>query len=181
MSGRPHWFAGVAATVALVGACKPIPNVAEVDTTAPAAVEPSCYEGHDGSIAVTFCAVTDQALLQNLRGGRWLPPGARALRAKSPLRYGSDDNASRERASARAKLHNSYMIPHYDSQNAVVGWDLFDAERRLAMLMLDVDERWVLVYADTQATSASLVRASLQRFLDAPDPIETRAEKLYPR
>lgn len=181
MSHCCTWLRAVAgASLALVAACEPIPNVVDMDKPPPS-TEPSCFEGHDGTIAVTFCEEVDQALLQNFLAERWLPPTVRNLRAQSALHYGSDDRAALERASMRARLHNSYLIPHDDSQRDVAGWDLFDSEQRLAMLLLDLEERSVLVYADVHATSTEAVSASLRRFLDAPEPIATRAQKLYAR
>jgi hypothetical protein len=177
-----------AASVALLIACGRapdrraggLPSPADALATARPAVSPSCYEGHDGPIAVTVCDMADPAWLRELRAGRWLPPRERALRAKSPLCYGRADSAAMDRASAAAKQRNSYIIPHFDTQHLVVGWDLLDVDQRLALLSLDLDDRWGLFYSDTAATNARAVRASLQRFLEAQGPIEQRARSLYP-
>jgi hypothetical protein len=166
------------ASLLWVLACRRLPDISDLDTVRPDP-EPFCYEGHDGTVAVWFCEVTDGNLLQNLRAGRWLPPRARILRARSPLRYGNDDTAA-DRASMLAKQHDSYIFPHYDTKHRIAGWDLYDRDARLAMLSLDLDDRWGLVFAETNAVNGHMVRTSLQRFLDAPDPIASRARTLFP-
>jgi len=160
-------------------ACGRLPDFSNADIDLPA--EPPCYEGHDGPVAVTICEVTDRKLLADFRAERWLPRQIRPLRAKSALRHGSEQSASLEIASLRAKSHHSYLIPHFDVRYPISGWDLYDVDERIALLSLVFDERWVMTYSETAATSAARVRRSLKRFLEAPDPIATRAQVLYTR
>jgi hypothetical protein len=162
---------------ALTVACGPVP---EASRAVPVDAEPHCHEGHDGPVSVTICDVTDPGLLHELRAGRWLPSKVRALRAKSPLIYGRADSAAMDALSVEAKKHGSYIVPHFDMQHSIRGWDLYDAERHIAILSLDLDDRWVLVYSQIDATNDRPVLASLQRFLGPSIPIANRAQILYP-
>jgi len=163
-----------------LSACGRVPRIADFDDGLPRA-EPACYEAQDATVTVTICEAPDAGLIDDLKAGRWLPRSARALRARTVIQYGNDESAARERMSASSKRDRAYVIPHFDPEHSVAGWDLFDEDARIAILALELDEHWVLVYSQFPAANGHEARASLQRFLDSSDPIASRAQKLYPR
>jgi len=167
-------------SLGVLAACGEPPHIAEFDRGKPHA-EPACFEGHDGSVTVEVCEATDSALIEDERAGRWLPARARELRARTVIQYGSDENVARERRSVSSKRLRAYLIPHFDPERAVAGWDLFDEDGRIAILSLDLDDHWLLVYSQYPAVNGHDVRVSLERFLSSAEPIATRARALYAR
>jgi hypothetical protein len=98
---------------------------------------------------------------------RALPPVPAAIVDGIEVRIG---RAIDERAAHSAERAGSYWRPYEDALHDVAGWDIYDAKRRKALLVLAIAERTILLVWQLDATSSSGIKAFVSR-LDFTQPL----------
>jgi hypothetical protein len=149
-------------------------DATELLTAAPAGL--ACVRARQGPVMALACDTAGAPrALEDFRELRWLPAREGRLWRRARVRYGIHPDPARQRVLERSRRAGSVYDPIVDLERELQGWRIHDVERRIALLLVTLDDRYILALSQEDARGTAELEAALAK-LSAAGPTAVLAQ-----